>query len=353
MCAFLKWDSWPVTSEDFDLFLVRVSDNTIVDDSTNDQSSGPDAPTEDLCYTNPGPTQSYGVGIDRYSAVTTPRFDLFVVGGSSLQYANAAGSIVEPASSPSALAVGCRLLADGPRRSPSARTDRRSTAGSKPDLVAPDGVSTVTYGNAGAACGQSGFLGTSASSPQVAGAAAILLGRRPTLTVGGLEAALEQTSFASDLGRSAPDNAAGSGRLRLGRAAPSAGTILFWDVATGLFTVDDDGQSLVKIPGADTDGSPSWSQDGSQIAFLGTNGSLWVEDANGANATEILPSTGAGSKLDPAWAPDGTKIAFGQSGVGMVTVDPDGKNAKTIHANGPRTPTRPGRPTPRRSPSSR
>jgi hypothetical protein len=332
VCAFLKWDSWPVTSEDFDLYLVRVSDNTIVDASVNDQSSGPDAPTEELCYTNPGPTQNYGVGIVRYNAVTTPRFDLFVVGGSNLQYGNAAGSVVEPASSPAALAVGADCWQTGatePFSSQGPTIDGRI----KPDLAAPDGVSTATYGNSGATCGQSGFLGTSASTPQVAGAAAILLGRDPSLTAAGLEAALEQTSFSSDVARLAPDDAVGSGRLRLGRTAPSAGTILFSQPGTGLFTVDDDGQSLVKIPGANTFGSPSWSQDGSRIAFLGGSGSMWVEDANGGNAVGILSGNGPGTKLDPAWAPDGSKIAFGQSGVGMITVDPDGQNAKTIHPN--------------------
>jgi hypothetical protein len=63
ICVFLKWDSWPVTSEDFDLYLIRTSDDAIVDSSTGDQS--PDVPTEDLCYTNPGPTQSFGIGIVR------------------------------------------------------------------------------------------------------------------------------------------------------------------------------------------------------------------------------------------------------------------------------------------------
>ena len=53
-CAFLKWDRWPLTSDDFDLYLVRMSDNQIVDASLSDQSSGLAPPTEELCYTNPG-----------------------------------------------------------------------------------------------------------------------------------------------------------------------------------------------------------------------------------------------------------------------------------------------------------
>src|SRR5262249_18847072 len=84
-CAFLKWDDWPVTSEDFDLGRARLSDDTIVAASGDAQSSGPSEPTEELCYTNTGATQTFGVVIARYSAVGSPRFDLFVEGGSSLQ----------------------------------------------------------------------------------------------------------------------------------------------------------------------------------------------------------------------------------------------------------------------------
>ena len=49
--------------------------------------------------------------INRWSATTAPRFDLFVTIGDALEYENAAGSVVEPATSPSALAVGAVSLA--------------------------------------------------------------------------------------------------------------------------------------------------------------------------------------------------------------------------------------------------
>ena len=42
----------------------------------------------------------------------------------------------------------------------------------KPDLAAPDGVSTVSYGNRGLA-----FFGTSASAPHAAGAIALMKSR--------------------------------------------------------------------------------------------------------------------------------------------------------------------------------
>src|SRR5262249_12379017 len=147
LCVYLKWDAWPVTAEDFDLYLVRTSDNLVVDSSLNDQSGGPDLPTEGLCYTNNGGTQNFGIGIVRYSAATTPRFDVFAVGGPTLESSVAAGSIPEPASSPNALAVGADCWQSGaiePFSAQGPTIDGRA----KPDLVAPDSVSTETYGGA-------------------------------------------------------------------------------------------------------------------------------------------------------------------------------------------------------------
>ena len=52
----------------------------------------------------------------------------------------------------------------------------------KPDLMGPDGVSNYTY---------TAFYGTSASSPHVAGAAALLLSEDPSRTAAQLQAKLE------------------------------------------------------------------------------------------------------------------------------------------------------------------
>ena len=65
---------------------------------------------------------------------------------------------------------------------------------------------------------------------------------------------------------------------------------------------------------------PSWSPDGSQIAYVASedtsNGptnlpQVLVMDANGANQHTISDvSSGANFSADPSWSPDGTKIAF-------------------------------------------
>src|SRR5204862_217824 len=33
-CAFLKWDDWPISHQDYDLFLVRAADGAVVSQST-------------------------------------------------------------------------------------------------------------------------------------------------------------------------------------------------------------------------------------------------------------------------------------------------------------------------------
>ena len=160
-CVMLKWDDWPATTEDFDLGLIRMSDGSVVAASTNDQSSGPDEPTEELCYLNTGPTATFGIEIARYSASGSPRFDLFYQGASPLQFRTAAGSLAEPASSPAALAVGAFCWSGGalePYSSQGPTIDGLT----KPDLAAPDSVSTVTYGDAGS----SPDCGADAASPE-------------------------------------------------------------------------------------------------------------------------------------------------------------------------------------------
>ena len=189
-CAFLKWDQWPASDQDFDLYLARSSDSTIVAASENFQT-GSEPPTEELCYTNPGAAQNFFLAIARFSANVAPRFDLLVT-FPDLEYRVLEGSIIEPASSPNAMAVGALCWVDGllrPYSSLGPTIDGRI----KPDIAGLDGVSGGTYGLNTTGCSGAGvgFTGTSASSPHVAGLAALGKQQNPALTPVQLQTWLE------------------------------------------------------------------------------------------------------------------------------------------------------------------
>lgn len=213
----LKWDDWPASAQDYDLWFGRQSDFRVVARSENLQN-GIQRPTEYLTYTNPGPTQAFDVLIVSDGATRAPRFDLYIDGASSsLQYQVREGGIAEPATSPHVMAVGAACWQSGalePYSSSGPTIDGRI----KPDIAGPDDVSSATYG-ASAGCGQAGgFSGTSASAPHVGGAAALVKHANPTFGPAQIQAFLEQRAV--DAAPTGKDNGYGAGRLALG-APPS------------------------------------------------------------------------------------------------------------------------------------
>jgi hypothetical protein len=230
VCAYLKWDSWPTTRNDYDLFVVRLDTGDFWQ-SINDQSSSPQAPTEGLCFTVPA-TGTYGVVISRFNSPQSPRLDLFISGGTSgLQYPTAAGSVGDPADSAAVLAVGayCR---DSDAIEPYSSRGPNIGGDIRPDIAALDWVSTSTYGPG--ACLSTGFGGTSASAPHAAGAAALLSQRFPSLGPGALIDELSREAI--DAGSPGKDNSFGAGRLFLkasGAATLAPSTVAFGSLTNG------------------------------------------------------------------------------------------------------------------------
>jgi subtilisin family serine protease len=221
-CIRLKWDDWPVSSQDYDLHLVRV-DTSAVDErgrivaSSRNAQTGSQPPIEQLCFSNPGARYSYAVDIVRVSGTGSPRLDLFISPGPDFEHQVAEGSVTEPASSPAAMAVGAVCWQGDTFEAYSSRGPTIDGRG-KPDLVAPSSVSSATYGGF-KTCGASGFAGTSASAPHVAGAAALVKQANPTFGPTEIQAFLE--SRALDLGVPGRDELFGVGKLMLG-VAPAA-----------------------------------------------------------------------------------------------------------------------------------
>ncbi|MGH2740497.1 MAG: S8 family serine peptidase, partial [Actinomycetota bacterium] len=134
LCFALRWDDWPRSDQDYDLGLHRSSDLAVVAASVDPQT-GTQPPTEFLCYTS-ATTAAYTVSILKFDATETPRFDLFAVQELPFEHQVPAGSIVEPASSPDAFAVGAFCWQDGSLQSYSSRgptIDGRT----KPDILGP------------------------------------------------------------------------------------------------------------------------------------------------------------------------------------------------------------------------
>lgn len=208
VCVFLKWDEWPVGTSDFDLFLLDGSGVPVALSQTRQTGSQP--PTEQLCYTNTGGIAPFFAAIGAVNAAGTPRFDMFVRNiDPPLQYLTPDSSVGDPGASAYAFTAGAICWQTNELEPYSGRgptIDGRV----KPDIAGQDSNSGATYG-AFTACGQSGFTGTSASAPAVAGAAALVKEQNPKFTADQIQAFLEGN--AQDLGDPGKDNLFGAGRL--------------------------------------------------------------------------------------------------------------------------------------------
>jgi Tol biopolymer transport system component len=100
---------------------------------------------------------------------------------------------------------------------------------------------------------------------------------------------------------------------------------------SGVHQVTDDGDAGE----GSFDSGPSFSPDGTQIAFShGTfdTGTIQIVAAAGGERTTLLPPAGANVGSTPAWSPDGTRIAY-VSGQSIVAITPGGGARVAIAAN--------------------
>ena len=137
------------------------------------------------------------------------RFSVFARGG-AVEGAMAEGSITDPGTHPSVFVVGAVRATSYLGGEPEYFSSRGPTHGglAKPDIAGPDGLSSSVYG-------ETGFYGTSASTPAVVAALAILMSADPDLGPYEAAARLRSWAWSEQSTFDAPDTALGAGYARL------------------------------------------------------------------------------------------------------------------------------------------
>jgi hypothetical protein len=212
--AFLNWKDWGTwsgwdysgTDQDYDLILwILTEQGWQMADFSEAEQSGGDWPTEEIVGWYAERDATWGVSIFRYRASKNVRLELFAYNNSEkIEYNVPARSLTVPADAPGAIAVGASDAINDAYHPYSAQGptwDGRM----KPDLSAPSGVSTATYG-------ADNFYGTSASAPHLAGALGLFLGGTP-FTARQIRAIID--ARAVDLGEPGRDLLFGVGRLKV------------------------------------------------------------------------------------------------------------------------------------------
>jgi dipeptidyl aminopeptidase/acylaminoacyl peptidase len=121
--------------------------------------------------------------------------------------------------------------------------------------------------------------------------------------------------------RPAAATSEGSGPRSGGGSISLSGRIAF-DNFDDVWTIGADGTDLTRLthsPGPDFD--PSWSPDGTRIAFRSERSGepeIWVMNADGAEQRRLAAG------LSPAWSPDGSLIAFAGASGSLSLIRPDG-----------------------------
>ena len=217
----LNWNDWEAVTEDYDIFVYDAQGDLVASaEDAQDGSPGQVSAEGLVLYGASG--RLYYVSISAYQTSRPAVLDLFAP-GADVAFPTVEHSLNSPADARGALTVGATEYRDDSIASYSSQgptTDGRL----KPEMSAPAGVSGSTYGG-------SGFDGTSASTPHVAGAAALVWSAFPEFSRDRVASYL--TSEALDLGPSGPDNAFGHGRLRLS-SPPEEGEQPVLPIATEL-----------------------------------------------------------------------------------------------------------------------
>jgi TolB protein len=130
-----------------------------------------------------------------------------------------------------------------------------------------------------------------------------------------------------------------------GAAFPGGNGVIAFDEPLSRFpvqirTIEPDGSGTTLLTTGGSNGNPDWSADGGEIAFVhaDASGSTWEIDemaSDGTGVSTILSSFRSRFPIptSPTWSPDGTQLAFcafGGHGSRVFTVNADGSGRTNV-----------------------
>jgi subtilisin family serine protease len=250
---WLTWNDWPLTTTNYDLVLYRIfPDGSVQNVGRADSGQFFEPPEERLNYIV-DEAGVYGFAIFKAPGSKSSLFKVLSSNHHIEQFTSIRGNISIPGDATGSLTVGAidfNKWETGPVEDFSSRGptfDNRI----KPDIVAPDGVSTISYGPLG-------FPGTSAAAPHVAGAAALIKSSNPNqYTAPKLKEALMASAI--DMGQVGKDNVYGAGRLAIASLLSGTpkltlstsqldfGSLRVGDERSLFFNVSNDGQAALIV----------------------------------------------------------------------------------------------------------
>jgi subtilisin family serine protease len=199
----LTWNDWqPGGTQDLDLYVLDQAGNVIA--SSRNSREGDRPPVEQIIYKFDD-ARTYYITINGVHVTQPITLNLFVHQTPQLELADPIGSLATPGDAKDALTVGAVNWRDN-KLEPFSSQGPTADGRLKPDLVGPDGVSNAVFA-------PQGFYGTSAATPHIAGAAALVWSAYPQATAQEIHDFLINNAI--DLDPSGPDNETGAGLLVL------------------------------------------------------------------------------------------------------------------------------------------